>query len=893
MGCQTSIYDSGAKAGINVSAGSFSEWPKEAGLAATRDMDLIAEFARTMRSEWNSIGLRSMYGYMADLATEPRWFRIHETFTEDADLAADIMTTLIENLQGKEITNDSIVLTMKHFPGGGPQEGGGDAHYNFGKNQVYPADMFDYHVKPFKAAIDAGLTSVMPYYGMPVDQDYEPNDVGMSFSKGIITDLLRGELGFTGNVNSDTGIMTMTPWGVENKTIPERMEMSVKAGVDVLSGFNDNSVIIDLVENGKLSEERVNTSVKRLLTEQFELGLFENPYVDPDRASYLVGNRAYQRKAEEAQRKSIVMLENKDQILPIEQPSEAESWVVSPSLEDINQIMDEVGAENTILSIYFRQPFVIDKASGLRDAGALLATFGVRDAAVMNIITGNYIPQGKLPFASDTAGQNRWKSPQPVKSWSGVKKTTKWGDGAYQTPPSKPGESFYGTEFYYDDNYIPEFSENGLNLNIYTPAESPNVGLPVLYYIHGGGNNHGYNSKVEFEASKLAEKGIVVVEVQYRLGALGFLALEEAAAENEHGSTGNYAILDLIKGLEWVQDNINEFGGNPSEVTIAGQSAGAFNVTALLRSPLADGLYRAAIIQSGFDGLLTEPQKSRFMKYQTLDESIESGKKAIKEAFGKEMSLTELRELPVTAFVENKLDNGSDLLSSITNFTIDGYVFTEESIDLRKKGALDDIDIMIGGTSDEMTSLFGNPEGKMPVNNFEETIINQYGSKGLKAYNPESEKEAYKMNWRIMSDLAFQKYIISAKYAKENNENMNAYVYYFNHFPPGRNSDFYGAFHSSELWYSFYSLRNVEGQRNWTEKDHNLADEISSYFVNFIKTGNPNGADLANWNECSNKTGENFMHWHDGKSENALNTNYPLRDKVNKELVEKIYKINN
>jgi beta-glucosidase-like glycosyl hydrolase/carboxylesterase type B len=818
VGCQTSIYDSGAKAGINVSAGSFSEWPKEAGLAATRDMDLIAEFARTMRSEWNSIGLRSMYGYMADLATEPRWFRIHETFTEDADLAADIMTTLIENLQGKEITNDSIVLTMKHFPGGGPQEGGGDAHYNFGKNQVYPADMFDYHVKPFKAAIDAGLTSVMPYYGIPVDQDYEPNDVGMSFSKGIITDLLRGELGFTGNVNSDTGIMTMTPWGVENKTIPERMEMSVKAGVDVLSGFNDNSVIIDLVENGKLSEERVNTSVKRLLTEQFELGLFENPYVDPDRASYLVGNRAYQRKAEEAQRKSIVMLENKDQILPIEQPSEAESWVVSPSLEDINQIMDEVGAENTILSIYFRQPFVIDEASGLRDAGALLATFGVRDAAVMDIITGNYIPQGKLPFASDTASQNRWKSPQPVKSWSGVKKTTKWGDGAYQTPPSKPGESFYGTEFYYDDNYIPEFSENGLNLNIYTPAESPNVGLPVLYYIHGG---------------------------------------------------------------------------DPSEVTIAGQSAGAFNVTALLRSPLADGLYRAAIIQSGFDGLLTEPQKSRFMKYQTLDESIESGKKAIKEAFGKEMSLTELRELPVTAFVENKLDNGSDLLSSITNFTIDGYVFTEESIDLRKKGALDDIDIMIGGTSDEMTSLFGNPEGKMPVNNFEETIINQYGSKGLKAYNPESEKEAYKMNLRIMSDLAFQKYIISAKYAKENNENMNAYVYYFNHFPPGRNSDFYGAFHSSELWYSFYSLRNVEGQRNWTEKDHNLADEISSYFVNFIKTGNPNGADLANWNECSNKTGENFMHWHDGKSENALNTNYPLRDKVNKELVEKIYKINN
>lgn len=258
-------YDSSAKAGINVSAGSFSEWPKEAGLAATRDMDLIAEFAQTMRSEWNAIGLRSMYGYMADLATEPRWFRIHETFTEDADLAADIMTILIENLQGKEMSVDSIALTMKHFPGGGPQERGGDAHYKFGENQVYPADMFDYHVKPFKAAIDAGLTSVMPYYGIPVAQDYEPNDVGMSFSKGIITDLLRDELGFDGYVNSDTGIMTMTPWGVEDKTIPERMEMSVKAGVDVLSGFNDKSIIIDLVNSGKISEGRVNTSVERLL----------------------------------------------------------------------------------------------------------------------------------------------------------------------------------------------------------------------------------------------------------------------------------------------------------------------------------------------------------------------------------------------------------------------------------------------------------------------------------------------------------------------------------------------------------------------------------------------------------------------------------------------------
>lgn len=163
-------YDISAVAGINVSAGTFSEWPKEAGLAATRDMELIADFARTMRSEWSSIGLRAMYGYMADLATEPRWYRIHETFTEDADLAADIVTVLVENLQGQELGHNSIALTMKHFPGGGPQEGGGDPHYEYGKNQVYPSDNFDYHLKPFKAAIDAGVSAIMPYTVSPLDK---------------------------------------------------------------------------------------------------------------------------------------------------------------------------------------------------------------------------------------------------------------------------------------------------------------------------------------------------------------------------------------------------------------------------------------------------------------------------------------------------------------------------------------------------------------------------------------------------------------------------------------------------------------------------------------------------------------------------------------------------
>lgn len=544
--------DPDARAGINEASGAFTAFPKEAGLAAAAlgagDMSPVKSFAQVMGAEWKSIGLRGMYGYMADLSTEPRWYRVHETFTENADHNVNIIRTLVENLQGTTIKdgtsvnpNSAVALTIKHFPGGGPQEGGYDPHYAHGKLQSYPTGNFAYHLKPFKAAIDAGVSAIMPYYGVPTagrDASGKPisltydgvtyGQTGFAFSKEIVTDLLRTKLGFQGYVNSDTGVINDRAWGLEKKAVPERVAAAVNGGTETLSGFHSKQTIVDLVNAGLVSQARVNEAVKRLLKEQFQLGLFENPYVDANKAAGIIGSDANRGIALEVQRKSVVLLQNQDQsggkVLPLKagakiyiagdftksnvekygytvtdgnvqvggvRPSAAghdyalisvtalvnrsvaggyasddpatglnpahinpytgktwgsedrcvdlagysegasgtkpacldnglifggvlpwdasslsfttmaasSSWTIKPSLADIKAIMKEVGAKNTILHIYFRNPYVLDDASGLKDAGAIVAGFAVSDTALLDVLSGKFKPQGKLPFA--------------------------------------------------------------------------------------------------------------------------------------------------------------------------------------------------------------------------------------------------------------------------------------------------------------------------------------------------------------------------------------------------------------------------------------------------------------------------------------------------------------
>lgn len=453
-----------ASIGLSVGTTVFSRWPGELGLAAMRDLKLTREFAEIAAKEWTSVGLRKGYMYMADLATEPRWQRVEGTFGEDADLAANMTREIVLGFQGKKIGKNSVALTTKHFPGGGPQEGGQDSHFDWGKFAHYPGGMFDYHVKPFKAAIDAGTSSIMPYYSAPKGKEFE--NVGFSYNKAVIKDLLRAKLGFKGIINSDTGPIDMMPWGVENLDINQRYQKAIEAGVDIFSGGADPALLLETVKKGLVTEARINESIARLLKEKFDLGLFENPYVDVENAVKTVGNAEFQKKADIAQRKSIVLLRNDDNLLPI--TKKAGSSTIKVYFETYKESSGR-GGQNQGSSINVNKPtiqnaniefvatkeeadvvllWLIPSGGGLFSSGGspielklsknkidvahvneiinakptilainytnpwvideidkgkaktILATFGTTQEALLDIVSGVFKPTGKMPFST-------------------------------------------------------------------------------------------------------------------------------------------------------------------------------------------------------------------------------------------------------------------------------------------------------------------------------------------------------------------------------------------------------------------------------------------------------------------------------------------------------------
>ncbi|WP_257182913.1 glycoside hydrolase family 3 protein [Corynebacterium cystitidis] len=308
-------------------SGVFSGWPSELGLAGLRDADRVEKLAAGAAAEWRAAGIHKVYGYMADVASEPRWARFANTFGEAPQLVADYVTATVRGLQQLRIGEsgrraiDGVACTVKHFPGGGVREDGHDPHFAWGKFNNYPTEnaLYTYHIPPFQAAIEAGVSSIMPYYAVPVNEsadqlprqywqseDTQFEEVAFAFNKTMITDILRGQLGHTGYVNSDSGVLDAMPWGVEDKTQPERIAAAVNAGVDIFSDVSDPSAVREAIADGL----NVDESVTRLLVEIFELGLFDDPFVDEDAAAAVIGNPHAVAAGHSAQRDSVTLLRN-------------------------------------------------------------------------------------------------------------------------------------------------------------------------------------------------------------------------------------------------------------------------------------------------------------------------------------------------------------------------------------------------------------------------------------------------------------------------------------------------------------------------------------------------------------------------------------------------------
>jgi beta-glucosidase len=436
-------------------AGEFSQFPEPLGLAAIGDSLTVAEFAAIARQEYLAVGIRVALHPQIDLATEPRWGRMNSTFGEDAALTAKLTYGYIKGFQGDSMGVNSVACMTKHFPGGGPQKEGIDPHFEIQKGQVYPGNNFDYHLIPFEAAFKAGTAEIMPYYGVPMGQNSE--EVGFSFSREIITGLLREKYKFDGIVCTDWGIisdwkifgktiMTARAWGMLDYTEKERIEKVINAGVDQFGGETSSDLIVQLVREGKISEARIDSSVRRLLKMKFVQGLFDNPFVDPENAWNTIGCPEFKAAGELAQRRSMVLLKNdtidKNPVLPlkkgikiyienidpavasvygtvVKKPGEADFAIIrikSPSqpLEgagllgrmfssgDLDfkekekaEILELLNAVPAIVDIYIDRPAVIPEIAAA--SKGLIANYGSNDKALLDIVFGDFNPQGKLP----------------------------------------------------------------------------------------------------------------------------------------------------------------------------------------------------------------------------------------------------------------------------------------------------------------------------------------------------------------------------------------------------------------------------------------------------------------------------------------------------------------
>lgn len=444
--------------GAGIKQPGFSEWPSQLGLAASGDESLVELYAEIGRCEFMATGIRTILNPMADVASEPRWGRIGGTFGEDFCRVGQLTAAYIRGFQNgdKGLHRNSVSCMVKHFPGCGPVEEGTEPHFRHGAHQIYPAGRLRDHLEPFKAAIAAGARQIMLSYGVPVGQTSE--DVAMAFNHDIVQGLLREELGFDGVVCTDwlthetetfAGILKLkeaSAWGVEHLSVEERYIKSIEAGVDQFGGQSNPAVLCNLVETGRISEQRIDESARRILRIKFALGLFDNPYVQPDLTGNQAGTKENIDAGLEAQRRSMVLLSNgeikSEPFLPLkgkpkiyvenidkEEAGRFGEVVNSPRNADVailnlvapselklsTEILKYFFAEGdlrfsprklkkilnickrvpTVVNIRLDRPAVIPEISA--EAKALFVSFCVSDAVLLEAVFGEYSPSGRLP----------------------------------------------------------------------------------------------------------------------------------------------------------------------------------------------------------------------------------------------------------------------------------------------------------------------------------------------------------------------------------------------------------------------------------------------------------------------------------------------------------------
>lgn len=431
-----------------------------------------------------------------------------------------------------------------------------------------------------------------------------------------------------------------------------------------------------------------------------------------------------------------------------------------------------------------------------------------------------------IPYAAPPVGDLRWRPPEPVVAWTGVRAADHFSPACMQPATNTEGNAWR--------DGLGEVSEDCLYLNVWTPAQSADAHLPVVVFIHGGGNVRGAASENQYDGAYFAKKGVVFVSFNYRMNIFGFLAHPDLTSESVHHSSGNYALLDQIAALEWVQGNIANFGGDPQDVMVFGHSAGSSNVSSLLASPIAHGLFARALMQSG----------ENIGKGTALADAERNGENYA-ASLGAH-SIAELRKIPAEALLKSlPRQNGP---------VVDGWVLPQDVYSTFESGKQNDVPLIVGSVANDTPGPPSAPATAAAVPEYAKKTFGDLADEYLRIYSAKDDKQAAQSDLDFRSNQAMANARRLAGLQVKTGKSP-VYWYWFTHtspFPEGavwgkKPAKEWGAYHGGEIVYVFDAFPLQDWA--WRPTDLQLGDLVSSMWIRFAKTGNPNGPGLPKWPE--------------------------------------------